>query len=507
MLKARILILVLWAASAWAQRGLPADFDAYVRRAMSEFDVPGLSVAVVKDQAVVLTKGYGLRSAGKPGAVDADTVFGIASLSKAFTAAALAMLVDEGKLSWDDPVVKHLPWFQLWDPWVTREITVRDLLCHRSGLPAYGGDMLSFFSPLPREEIVRRLRWLKPESSFRSRYAYQNNMYLTAGELLRAVSGKSWDQLVAERIFQPLGMKRSSTSIRQFPADGNVAMPHAKIGAGQRLIEWPNWDSTGAAGAINSTARDMAAWALLQLGGGEYGGRRLFSAASSRQMWTPHTITPAPRPPEGSKLPRPNFTAYGLGWALFDYHGRKVATHSGGLTGMTCRLLLVPDERLGVLVLTNAENPVHYALIYRVVDAYLGLPETDWIAEYRSAQRKAPQKRFPARVEGTRPSLPPEAYAGRYHNPMLGEVEIERLPQGWRFRLKELGPEAEASMEHWNYETFRLRWKDPTWPQTNLVFRLNSKGGVEGARMEVAEPADPSFDFQNYPLERVHAKP
>ncbi len=506
MPRARFLIVFIIAVAAWAQGKLPPDYDGYVRRAMSEYNVPGVSIAILKNGDIVLLKGYGVRAAGKPGAVDPDTVFGIASLSKAFTAASLAMLVEEGRLAWDDPVVKHLPWFQLWDPWVTREITVRDLLCHRSGLPPYGGDMLSFFSPLPREEIVRRLRWLKPESSFRSRYAYQNNMYLTAGEVLRAASGVTWDEFVARRIFEPLGMKRSSTSIRSFPPDGNVAMPHAKVRGGDKLIEWPNWDSTGAAGAINSTARDMVEWMRVQLGAGEYRGKRLFSAASSREMWTPHTITPAPRIPEGAKLPRPNFTAYGLGWALFDYQGRKVATHSGGLTGMTCRLLLIPAERLGALVLTNAENPLHYPLIYRALDALLGLPETDWIAVYRDAQRRTPERRFSARVEGTRPALAPEAYAGLYRNPMLGDVRIDRQNGRWRLRMEGLGPDAEAVMEHWNFETFRLTWKDPTWPLTNLVFQLNSQGAVESARMEVAEPADPSFDFHNYPLERVHAK-
>lgn len=251
-----VLLLCLSASAATAP---PPDIDAYVARVMKTFEVPGLSLAIVKDGQIVLTKGYGVRETGKLEPVDEHTLFGIASNTKAFTATALAMLVDEGKLRWDDPVVRHLPWFQLYDPYVTRELTVRDLLTHRSGLGLGAGDLLFWpGTTFTRDEILHRMRYVKPASSFRSRYAYDNILYLAAGQIIPAITGKSWDDFVRERIFSPVGMTSSTTTVSGFKRGQNVATPHARIEGQVQPIPWMNIDNTAPAGAINSSAADMA---------------------------------------------------------------------------------------------------------------------------------------------------------------------------------------------------------------------------------------------------------
>src|SRR5687767_5739649 len=266
------------------------EIDAYAAKAGQEWKVPGFAVAVVKDDRVVFVKGYGVRELGKTDPVDKDTLFAVASLTKAFTSAALAALVDEGRLRWDDPVTKHLPSFQLYDPYVTRELTVRDLLSHRSGLATFGGDLLWYETTYSREDILKRVRHLRPVHPFRGRYGYQNIMFLAAGEIVPAVTGKSWDDFIRERFFAPLGMTRSNTTLKQLAGSQNVATPHNETGGRVKVVKYSNVDAAGGAAAINSTAAEMAEWVRLQLGRGTYQGRKLFSPAASREMWTPHTV-------------------------------------------------------------------------------------------------------------------------------------------------------------------------------------------------------------------------
>src|SRR5918993_4748689 len=393
------------------------EIDAYAAKAGQDWKVPGFSVAVVKDDRVVFVKGYGVRELGKAEPVDKDTLFAVASNSKAFTSAALATLVDEGKLRWDDPVTKHLPYFQLYDPYVTREMTVRDLLSHRSGLATFGGDLLWYETPYSREEVIRRVRFLKPTYGFRSRYGYQNIMFLAAGELVPAVTGKSWDDYVREKFFAPLGMTRTVTTYKQLMSSQNVATPHNEVGGQVRVVKYSNVDSAGGAAVINSTAAEMAEWVRLQLGRGTYQGKKIFSAAASREMWTPHTVVSGVSETAERFNPTVHFNLYGLGWALSDYRGRKVVTHSGGLDGMTSRVALMPEENLGVVVLTNSETPLQSFLYYKVFDVFTGAPARDWSADFMArakaarAREEAETKRIEeARVPNTRPSLPLSAY-------------------------------------------------------------------------------------------------
>ncbi|HEY0385993.1 MAG TPA: serine hydrolase domain-containing protein, partial [Pyrinomonadaceae bacterium] len=296
------------------------EIDEYANRVMRDWHVPGFAMAIVKDDRVIFAKGYGVRELGKSAPVDEHTLFAIASNTKAFTAAALATLVDEGKIRWDDPATKYLPGFQLYDPYVTREMTVRDLISHRSGLATFGGDLLWYDTTYNRDEILRRIRYLKPTSSFRSKYGYQNIMFLAAGQIVAAVTGKSWDDYVRERFLVPLGMTTTTTSVTAFKSTDNVASPHNELDGKLRVVRYSNVDGVGPAAGLNSNVAEMAEWLRLQLGRGKYGGRQFFSTAVSREMWSPQTIVPISE--AGEKFnPSRHFNTYGLGWFVSDYRG------------------------------------------------------------------------------------------------------------------------------------------------------------------------------------------
>src|SRR5262247_2192891 len=420
-------LILLVAAPSLAQTGAPPDLDAYVARALKEFEVPGLAIAIVKDGKVVIAKGYGVRKLGESAPVDEQTLFGIASNTKAFTAAALAILVDEGKISWDDPVTKHLPGFQMYDPYVAREMTVRDLLTHRSGL-GLGAGALMFFPPttFTREEIVARLRYIKPATSFRSKYAYDNVLYLVAGQVVAAASGKSWDDFIKERIFAPLGMAASNTSVKDLRPGGNFVSPHQKVEGRLQPVPYMNLDNTAPAGAINSNVAEMAKWVIAQLDegaihSGQNVNRRLFSQRQSREMWSAQTPIAVGAPPPPLSALRANFSAYGLGWGLSDYRGHKVVSHSGGLAGMVSRVRMIPDLKLGIVALTNQEaGGAMEAISYHIIDHYLNAPAIDWVsafhtaAEQRVAQAKEVEKnQSSARDADSKLSLPLAKYAGR----------------------------------------------------------------------------------------------
>ena len=485
------------------------EVDAYAARAGREWGVPGFSLAIIKDDRVVFARGYGVRELGKAEPVDKDTLFAVASNTKAFTAAALATLVDEGRLRWDDPVTKYLPWFQLSDPYVTREMTVRDLLSHRSGLATFGGDLLWYETTYPREEIIRRVRHLKPAHGFRGRYGYQNIMFLAAGEIVPAVTGKSWDDYVRERFFAPLGMARSNTTYRQLMSSQNVATPHNEVGGRVRAVRYSNVDAAGGAAAINSSAAEMAEWVRLQLGRGAYQGKRIFSAASSREMWTPHTVVSGVSESAEKFNPTVHFNLYGLGWFLSDYRGRKVVTHSGGLDGMTSRVALLPEENLGVVVLTNSETPLQSFLYYKVFDVFTGAPARDWSADYLARARSAREreeaeakKAEAARVPDTRPSLPLAAYAGAYGGQMYGDARVTE--EGGRLVVRLLpSPAYVGDLEHWHFDTFRIKWRESVvypYPRGWVTFTLDPQGRVGEMKIDVPNP---DFDFKELEFKRA----
>lgn len=448
---------------------------------MREWEVPGLAIAVVKDDAVVFARGYGVREMGRPERVDENTVFAIASITKSFTSASVGMLVDEGKVRWDDPVTQHLPSFQLGDPWVTREFTVRDLLSHRSGLER--GDWLWFGTSYDRDDVVSHLRYLQPIAGFRGAYGYSNNMYIAAGQLVAAVSGKSWDDFVAERIFQPLGMTRTNTSVLDLPSLNNVAIPHEKLDGRVQRVAHGNLDNEGPGGSINSSVAQMAQWMRLQLSGGSFEGRRLLDSSTVKEIHAPQTIIRFDAQ-EAALYPGVHFMAYGFGWRLQDYRGHMLVHHGGAFDGMRAHLALIPEERLGLVILTNLGrgHDLHGALRNRILDAYLSARPRDWSTEYlahvRSAreQSEAGERQWDAaRVLGTHPSLPLDRYAGTYVDPGFGEAIITQDGDGLIVRL---GPRHTGRLQHWHYETFIATWDNPLLGRSAITFPVDAEGKV-----------------------------
>jgi len=484
---------------ARAQEAPLGGFDDYVNRARREWGVPGVAIAVVKGDQVVFAKGYGVRKLGDPAPVNERTLFAIGSSSKAFTAASVAMLADEGKLKWDDPATKYLPGLELYDPYVTRELTVRDLLSHRSGLER--GDLLWYGTEYDRDEILRRARFLKPTWSLRSTFGYQNLMYLAAGQLVARVSGKSWDEFVRQRIFTPLGMTASGTSIRDFKEEDNVASPHAEIEDKVALIPWRNIDNIAPAGSINSNVVDMAQWVRLQLGQGAYQNRHLISSGAVKEMHTSQTVMRV-EPPFTLLYPEAHFLNYGLGWFLSDYRGRKLVEHGGAIDGMRAQVAMIPEEKLGLVILTNrGGTTLPLALMYRIFDAYLGAPPRDWSAEMLKTvksleeQGKAAVKKQEAeRVTGTKPTHTLEKYAGTYKNDLYGEVKVTHENGKLNFRF---GPAFTGEMEHWHYDTFRAKFRDAGDANAYVTFPLNAQGKIENAILNL--PGVAEYPFKRAP--------
>jgi CubicO group peptidase (beta-lactamase class C family) len=486
------LAVLLLAPTAAAQEVDLAALDAWIAQAQRDWPVPGLSVAIVKDGEIVLEKGYGVRHATGGGPADEHTLYAIASNSKAFTAAALAQQVDAGLLSWDDRVIDHLPYFRLYDDYVTQEMRVRDLLSHRSGLGTFSGDLLWYGTPYTAEEVVRRVRHLPAAYPFRAGYGYSNVMFVAAGEVLRAVTGQGWHDYVEEHFFAPLGMDRSVTSVRDLAARDNVATPH-KNERGQVLpIEWYVWDAMGAAGGIISSVHDMSQWMIAQLGGGEKDGVRLFSEGAQRTMWTVHNAFGLP----GGYLEGPvasHFRGYGLGWSLRDQDGRLVVSHGGGYDGMYSGLTLVPEEDLGIVVLTNSMTGVSGAIVNRILAAYLGGPERDWSAEglegWKASRDEFHERQDRAeagRIPGTQPSLPLDSYTGTYGGPMYGDAAVE-LVDG-RLVLSILpNPDLVADLEHLHQDTWLIRWRtELAWFGTGTAqFLLDPAGRVTELKLSV----------------------
>jgi CubicO group peptidase (beta-lactamase class C family) len=503
-----LLLLLICAVSALSQTTPPADLDAWVARSMKEFEVPGLSVAIVKDGKVVVAKGYGVRKLGEATPVDENTLFGIGSNTKAFTAAALATLVDEGKISWDDRVYERLPGFQMYDPYVSHEMTIRDLLTHRSGMGLGEGDLL-FWPPTTysRDEIIQKLRYMKPASSFRSKYAYDNLLYMTAGQIIPAVTGISWDDYVRTRIFAPLGMKSSNVSTAAFKAGDNFAYAHSRVEGKLQVVPFSSLDNVGPAGSINSSAAEMARWVLLQLNRGKFLDRdaRLFSERQSKEMWTPQTLLPIGDPPPPLAALKPTFAAYALGWGTRDYHGRKMVGHTGGVLGFVSRVMLVPQENLGVVILTNAESDGAFdSILNHVLDHYFRLPPTDWVAAFKATdtleKKEADDtlsKMGAARNAQSKPSLPLEKYAGVFQDAWYGTVTI-RMETGGLTLTFDHTPGMVGDLQHWQYDTFKAHWRNRQIEDAFVTFALNSDGSINNFKMAAVSPlADFSFDYQD----------
>jgi CubicO group peptidase (beta-lactamase class C family) len=491
-------------APAGGQARLPVRFEGDVTRALRAFQVPGTAIAIVKDGRVLLAKGYGIQRVGDRTRLDAHTLFQIASETKAFTTACLAMLVDSGQVAWDDPVTRYLPDFQLFDPWVTREFTIRDLVTHRSGLGLGAGDLLWLHSNHSRREIIRRLRAAPPVSSFRSQYAYDNVLYAAAGEIIPAVTGMSWEEFVRQRILTPLGMTETRTGMADLRPGDRLATAHGTPGGTLQIVPLDTVDNIGPAASVISSVTDLAKWVIVQLDSGRVGRARLWSAGQAREMWSAQTVTPIDEPQPPLAALRPNFTAYALGWRVRDYRGHKLVHHTGGLAGMTSKTTLVPDQRLGIVMLTNGESSMYEALTYELLDHFFGAPATDWVAAF---QRAAQQEQASAdsalatltrtRDTTSRPSLPLARYAGRYSDALYGDATIA-LENGVLVLRFSHSPAFVGDLEFWQYDTFRTSWRTPNLAEAFITFTLKPDGAVDQFTMAPVSPlADFSYDYQD----------
>ena len=510
----RRLCLPLLLVAAPALAAPPAGFDARVEALRQQIGVPGMAVAIVESGKTVLARGYGVRKLGAPDSVDADTIFMTGSTGKAFTTAALATLVDAGRIGWDDKVADRLPGFQMYDPWVTREMTIRDLLVHRSGLGLGEGDLL--FVPrtnIPRAEAVRRLRYLKPATSFRSGFAYDNVLYMVAGQLIEAVTGQRWEDYVREHVLLPAGMTDSTTeNVRRF-ADPDRAYPHARTseavrGAGPLgpLDERDALgDSAAPAGGLAISANDMAKWLTLQLAHGRLpGGGRLFSEAAHDEMWKPEILQPVDPLPDSLKPTQPLFDTYAFGWEVRDYRGAKIVWHSGAVLGFQSVVVMLPEKNVGFAIEINSEDsPILLGLMDELLDHYLGLPADDWPAKfvaYKQDRLAAAEKMLagkavaPAKVG---PSLPLDRYVGVYADPWYGKISISRRGAGLAVDFLST-PRMSGPLDHWQYDSFVVHFTDRTIEPGYLTFAIDADGHVSQVTMKPVSPlADFSYDYQD----------
>ncbi|MCW5572685.1 MAG: serine hydrolase [Steroidobacteraceae bacterium] len=510
------LALVSFAALAAPPRGL----DQRVESLRKAIGVPGMAVVIVEDGRTTYSKGFGVRRMDEPARVDADTIFPSGSTGKAVTVAALATLVDSGRIGWDDKVIDHLADFRMYDPWVTREMTIRDLLVHRSGLGLGAGDLLFVpRSDLSRAESVKRLRHLKPATSFRNGFAYDNVLYMVAGQLIEAVSGQTWEDYVREHVFGPAGMLRSTTDSASRFATADRAFPHARasgpvrgLGPQQLLDERDELGRNAApAGGLAVSANDMAKWLALQLAGGKLpDGERLFSEASHAEMWTPVVITPTGKQPASLAALQANFSTYALGWSVRDYRGVKLVMHGGAVLGFQCVVALLPAQNVGVSILINSEDgEIVLGLLYELLDHYLGFPKADWLARLSAfkQERLAGAEKAIAAVGTERaavgPSLALERYTGTYADAWYGNIEVTKEGEDLRIDFRST-PRMAGRLEHWQYDTFVTRFDDPTIEPAYVTFTLDASGKIDRVKMKAVSPvADFSWDYHDLDFEPV----
>ena len=497
-----------------------ARFDAFAAAVQKQFDVPGVAVAIVKDGQVVLERGYGVRKLGEPVKVDAHTMFAIASNTKAFTAAALNMLQDEGKLKTSDRVIDHLPWFRMSDPYVTREMRIRDLLAHRSGLSLGAGDLLYWpTTSYTTREVAERLKDVPLTGGFREQYAYDNILFGVAQLVIEEASGMPYKQFLDRRIFQPLGMAETRYNSDDLKPGDNVATGHAKFDFKDlRPVGVTSWRNVSGAGGLYSSVHDLSKWMNVQLAGGVYAGsgdaaKRLFSDARQREMWT--VLTPIPvgkSSVPGLAAMTPNFMGYGQGWNLSDYAGERLVWHTGGWPGQVSRLTLVPGEKLGVVVLTSGEvGQAFHAITYEALDMMLGRSGNDWLQAYGESFARAQgnadedwKKHVAARDATSKPSLALANYAGTYRDPWYGDVLIRQGAKGLEMQFTKT-TELLGDIEHWQHDSFIVRWRDRGLNADAFVnFSLDPDGRIRELRMEPISPlTDFSFDFQDLRLAPV----
>ena len=504
-----LLAMALGAGVAHAAQPALSGLDDYVRTAMAQWKVPGLAVAVVKDGQVVVARGYGLRELGRPDRVDADTLFDIGSNTKAFTAAALGTLVAAGRLRWDDPVIGHVAGFRLDSPWVTGQMTLLDLLAHRSGY--CDPFAMWYFSADTTAGIIAKLRYQQATYGFRAHFCYNNAMYLVASQFIPAVTGTSWNDYVTTHLFAPLDMTRTVSTTAAVAAASDVATPHGEVAGKVEVIKpyWPqNMDVFAPVGGINSSAQDMSHWLIMLLANGRYHDKTIIAPSVIQAMETPQSLIQADSDIAGwlrTQTPDTSFYTYGLGLFLQDYGGHTLVWHAGDIDGMASALALVPDQHLGVVVLSNMnENRAPEGIGFHVLQAYLGLAHRDvsnalyaYIQKEKVKSDAAAGKLTAARRPGTQAPLPLTEYAGTYSDPFYGTAQVQTESGHLVLRLG--NPMFVGDLEHWNGSTFLVRWRYRFYDKNYVTFDVDALGA----------PADlsllsPHIRFARTPASAAH---
>ncbi len=486
-----------------------AEIDQLVDRTMKAFNVPGIAVAVIKDGRIIHSKGYGVSSLNTQEKVDEHTLFGIASNSKAFTTATLGLLVDAKKLKWDDKVIRYIPEFKMYNDYVTNDFTIRDLLTHRSGMGLGAGDLMIWpdSSDFTINDVIYNLRFLKQTSPFRSKYDYDNLLYMVAGEVVARVSGMPWGQFVEENIFSPLDMNRSAASYTRLKDKTNVVSGHSVVdGKIDVIIRHDLKPGESSAGGVYSSISDMSKWVLFHLYHGKYGDRQekqLMRPETHKELWTAQTIVPFTKNKYNS-----HFNAYGLGWFLSDVKGTLQVTHTGSVKGMLTQVLMLPEMNLGIVVLTNQEVGAAFRSISSTIkDSYLEMEREDWVAYYQQ-QIADDEKEADVKIEKTMNSASAvkniNSYAGRYNDNWLGQVLISNV-NGKLYFQSVRSPMLRGALSYFKDNTFVVKWADRTMNADAFIdFTPNAKGKIDGFGMHAISPlTDFSYDFQDLSFKRV----
>lgn len=510
-----ILVIVFLVSNSFAQL-TTNQIDALVERTLKSFNVPGIAVAVIKDGKVIHAKGYGEKSILTHEKVDANTLFGIASNSKAFTTASLAMLVEEGKLKWDDKVITYLPNFKMYNDYVTQEFTIRDLITHRSGLGLGAGDLMIWpdGSNFTSKDIIENLQYLKPVSGFRTKFDYDNLLYIVAGEIIHKVSGLSWADFVEQRIMIPLEMKNSVASYKRLKDTSNVIAPHVPVNGKLKVIKpYANNLFDGAAG-IYSSVNDLSKWVLLQLNKGKYGpeNKSLFTEERQNEMWQLQTIIPTTtRPPYNS-----HFNGYGLGWFLSDVKGYKQVSHTGGLEGNVTQVTLIPELNLGIIVLTNQQVGAAFSAITNTIkDGYLGITSEDYVALYSSrinnneaADDKTTQAIWAAVTKNTTDKIKINwsNYTGTYQDNWFGTIVLTEKKGKLYFQSKR-SPQLAGEVFFYTENNLVVKWNNAFFnADAHLFITTDATGKAIGIKMKpISELTDFSYDFQDLDFKKVLA--
>jgi CubicO group peptidase (beta-lactamase class C family) len=461
-------------------------FDAFVEAAMKDWKVPGAAISIVKDGQVIYLKGFGYRDVEKKLPVTPDTLFAVGSTTKAFTAAALGILVDEGKLEWDKPVREYLPGFQMHDDYVTAHLTPRDLVSHRSGLPRH--DLLWYGSPFSRREMFERLRYLEPSRGFRDRYQYQNLMFMTAGILVEQLTGGTWEQFIRRRFLDPLEMKTTNFSVNDSQKSADYALPYVERKDVVKQVPFRNIDQVGPAGSINSSVREMANWVIAQLGKGKFRETQVIPEKALQETQTPQVVVS----PATLRYDELSYATYGMGWVIMHYRGHLNLQHGGGIDGFTALVSQVPKQKMGLVILTNlGGTPLPVILAYNIYDRLLALDPVDWnarrkkeVSEARERQEKTQKEADASRKAGTSPSHPLADYAGKYEHAAYGTVTVEENSGELKLKYNSFT----SPLRHYHYDVFETT--DEDFEKRKFTFGLNGKGEVERVSIVLQEGVD-----------------